>query len=263
MKTPMKPIGIAFIVLCCSCSSNPRPEETSSESLTVQDVLDECVVTDLQDLTGLLTLFQGLLDGGDDAPAPQFDIVSGLLSGGIVPWSLDLDRDGTPDLRGEIFFLDPSGKVTLPFSITDLLGAGLGDPAGLIADLLGDIPAGNTLHLRFEFDEALADGQGPTAGEGELAFAFGEEFISTVSGEGTFTSGECDFEFSFDDIGFDDVDPDGYPFADVGFEARVGGQSVLGSLSLDGTNVVRIRARMGDQPEEIFEIDLETGTLIE
>ena len=70
------------------------------------------------------------------------------------------------------------------------------------------------------------------------------------------TLGDCDFEFFFDDIGFDDLDLHDFPIADVGFETHVGDQTLFGDLELDGSDIAKIIARFGDDLPEYFEFDL-------
>jgi hypothetical protein len=255
----MKPAAWIFITaLFCSCGGGEEAATEDTQALSASEIVQGCVVTGLDDFVDLLNLFLNRLEGGAGAPRPEFDLLAGLLSGGVVPWTLDLDDDGVPDLEGTVFFTDADGNVTIPFDLGALLGGGLDDPASL----LDDLPAGTTLHLTYEFDDlALESGESLT-GDGELVFGFDSATSAvTVGGSGSFSSGECGYDYDLTDIEFALLSPGEFPVAELSFEVTYGSETLTGTIELDGSGIAVIRIQV-DGEEEVLRVDLRTGSLV-
>lgn len=249
-----KIVPALIVSLCVACGGGSTSTPVGAAPLTAQDLVESCVVTDLQDLAELLDIMQNLLDPAADLPAPELDVLQFLVDG-TVGWSLDVDEDGTVDLRGSVGFLDADGKPTLPIDIGDILG---GAPLDL-ATVLAGLDAGTTLDLDFETSGSLATS---ATGSGTMSFLFDGEGVASVSGDGQFESGACRLDFDFEDIDAFDPAVDGFPVASLGFGLTSEGQNLGGSVDLDGTSVAEIRATLEGGVEEVFRIDLETGALL-
>ena len=242
----------------CGGGGGAPPAQQPPAQLTAQDLLETCAVADLQDFAGILELLQGFLEGNDQVPLPQLDLLTAFLTG-RVPFTWDLDQDGTPELSGSFFFTDADGEVTIPIDLDDLGGLLGGDPDALAA-AFASIPAGTTLHLGFDADGLLQQDTGLRSGDGDFEFLFGANGVESVSGSGAFASGDCAFEFNFTDIPVDVLDVSEFPVAAVGFDLRAGDNSVAGSIDLDGSSQARVEAALNGGAPEVFFVDLAGGT---
>lgn len=241
---------LCALVACGGGSSAPGTAP-SDQPQSVQQAFEECLATDAVDLASLVGLLQGLLSSGQDAlPQPEFDLLAGLLSGGIVPYTWDLDEDGTNELAGTVRFLDPDGKTTIPFDLADLLSSGFDDPL----DLLAEVPEGTSLELTFTLGGALLESGSDASGEGTLVFSLGGGTVTGASGSGSFEAGPCLLDFSFDEVPIDSLD--GFPAADFEFDARIGDDRLLGTIEFDGTETAVVTAKLNDEPEQSFDIGL-------
>jgi hypothetical protein len=242
-----------FLVLAASCGGGGGAPPAAQ--LTTEQMLEQCLAADLADLSTLIATVQGLLDAGGAGPQPQFDLVSAVLTG-VLPWTVDLDGDQANDLTGTIFLTDAGGAVTLPASLVTLLGGG---GALDLDSILALLPDGTHLNLTFVFDGlALVNG---ASGDGDFSAEVTGGAVTSVSGGGTFTSGDCDFDFDFDGLGPEILEGGGFGSGSVGFDLGVGTDSVGGSIVLDGTNVAAVTAtRAGGAPES-FLVDLTTGAV--
>jgi hypothetical protein len=230
--------------------SGPPPAQQ-----TTQQLLEQCLASDLADLSTLIATVQGLLDAGGTGPEPQFDLVTAVLTGRL-PWTVDLDGDLVNDLSGTIFLTDAGGAITLPASLVTLLGGG----GSLDLDtVLALLPDGTHLNLTFDFDGlALVNG---ASGDGDLSAEVAGGAVTSVSGGGTFASGECEFDFDFDGLGPEILEGGGFGSGSVGFDLGVGTDSVGGSIVLDGTNVAAVTATRPGGAPEMFLVDLTTGAV--
>jgi hypothetical protein len=248
MRRFLGPILVALAAGCGGGGIAPAPQ---SSGLTAQELVEQCVAGDLADLNGLFAVVQGLIDGS--GPAPEFDLLAGLLSG-IVPYTLDIDDDGTDDLSGTVHFRNAAGQVTIPVSDLDaLLNGELGLP-----EILAQIPPGTSFHVTFSFDGTLAGAAPSDGGTGELVFAFdaggGDLSAVRVSGDGSLRSAECVFDFAFSDVPADRLG--GFPVAEIAFTLRAGSDRLLGTVTLDGTSIARVEAALGGAAPEVFLVDL-------
>ena len=142
----------------------------------------------------------------------------------------DLDGDLANDLSGTIFLTDAGGAITLPASLVTLLGGG----GSLDLDtILALLPDGTNVNLTFDFDDlALVSG---ASGDGDLSAEVTGGAVTSVSGGGTFASGECAFDFDFSGLGPEILEGGGFGSGSVAFDLGVGTESVGGSIVLDGT----------------------------
>jgi hypothetical protein len=228
---------------------------SSSQQLSTQQLLEQCLATDLADLSTLLTTLQGLLDQDGTGLQPQFNLVEGLLTG-KVPWTLDLDGDAAPDLSGEVFLTDVNGAVTFPppTLVQVLTGGGAID----LDTVLAALPDGTKLNLTYLFaDLTLLHG---ASGSGSLGAEVQGQAVSDVSGSGTFT-GDCEFDFDLDGLSPDVLGGGGLGQGSLSFGIGSGKSTATGSIVLDGTNTARITASRPGQPVENFVIDLATGVV--
>lgn len=251
---------ILIAALLCACGGgNEEPASENTQALSPTEIVQGCVVTGLADFVDLLNLFLNRLEGGAGAPQPEFDLLAGVLAGGVVPWTLDVDDDDVTDVEGTVYFTDSAGKVTIPFDLGDLLSGGLDDPASL----LDDLPAGTTLNLTFEFDDLALEGGDPVTGAGELAFGFDSTDSSvTVGGSGTFGAGECGYDYELTDVDVSLLAPGEFPVAELAFEVTYGTETLTGTIELDGSTIAVIRIQTGGGAEEILRVDLSTGSLV-
>jgi hypothetical protein len=247
----MRYIPLLCVLVACGGGSSAPGTLPADQPQTVQQAFEECLATDAVDIASLVDLLQGLLvSGQDQLPQPQFDLLAGLLSGGRVPYTWDLDEDGTNELGGIVRFLDADGNTTIPFDIATLLASGIDDPLALIAQ----VPEGTRLELTFTLGGALLQSASEASGDGTLVFSLGGGTVTGVSGSGTFGAGPCLFDFSFDDVPVTALD--GFPTADFEFDARIGADRLVGTIRFDGTETAVVSAKLNDDPEESFEIDL-------
>jgi len=260
----MRIATLCLLSLACACGGGggavPVSGAGAGEStLTAQGLLEDCVSTDLNDFSGLLGTLLTLFSSEAGAPTPELDLISGILSGGTVPWTLDADGDNQADIGGTIFFTDPAGKVTIPLDLGDLLANGIPtDPV----DLLGDIPDGVRFHLTYSFANLLQQSGNAASGSGEFIFDFAAGAPTSASGKASFTSGDCTFDFDFTDIGVKDLAGGAFPKTAAAFDLVAGLNRVRGSVAFDGTNIAEFKASLDGQPEEIVRFDLEKGVVV-
>jgi hypothetical protein len=212
----------------------------------VQALFAGCLASDAADLGALLETLQGFFTAQDaQVPQPEFDLLAALISGGVVPYTWDLDGDETDDLTGTIRFLDQDGNTVIPFDIATLIGGGLQDPL----DLLGEIDDGTRLELSYTLGDLLLSGASEADGEGALVFRLGGGTISSVAGSGT-------FESAFDEIDFDLENLDGLPVVKFEFDAEVGDDKISGTIDFDGSETASVTASVNGGPAETFALDL-------
>lgn len=228
---------------------------SSTSQLTTQELLQQCLASDLSDLSTLLETIQGMLDSGGTGPQPEFDLIAAVLTGKL-PWTLDLDGDQVDDLSGEIFLTDSLGNVTIPVAVIALLtGGGAFD----LDQILALLPDGTNVNLAFDFDDLdLVNG---ASGAGDFAVGVAGGALTTVTGGTTFDSGDCAFAFDFDGLGPEILEGGGFGTGSMGFDMAVGRDDVLGSIVLDGTSVARVTARRNGGAPESFLVDLTTGAV--
>lgn len=270
----MRAATLFVLALACACSGGGGDEffidpvqsaapinegETPPTRLTAQDLLQNCITTDLNDFSDLLDTLLGLFSGSGDAPTPQLDLLAGLLSGGVIPWTLDLDGDNVPDISGDLFFRDAGGKVTIPFDVSDLILGGLPENP---ADLLADIPDGVTFHLTWSFTSLLLQSGNGASGDGELAVGFAGGQPDNVSATSSLTSGGCTLEFEFEDVGLGDFSPGTLPEADAAFTLEVGENTVAGTAKFDGTDIAVFTASVDGGPDEVIRFDIRAGRVV-
>ena len=250
----MRRLAFLLVLVFAGCGGGGG-SSNSSAPLTTQEILQQCLASDLGDLSTLLATVQGLLNSNGTGPQPQFNLVAALLTGKL-PWTLDLDADQVNDLSGEIFLTDVNGAVTLPQNLVTLLGGG----GALDLDtILATLPNGTHLNLTFLFDKL--DIVHDASGDGDFAVEVQGGAAAGVSGGGTFDSGSCDFDFNFDGLGPEILDGSGFGSGTVGFDLGVGSNAAHGSIVLDGTNIAHVTAqRPGGAPED-FLVDLTTGAV--
>jgi len=220
---------------------------------TAIELFGTCFQQDATQLAQILGLLGGFFgDGGGDLPLPTLDLIGGLLGGGTIPYTWDLDGDTTNELAGTLRFLDENGATTIPFSLADLAGLDINDPASLLAA----IPPGSRMELTFDVGGALLAATNAGEGEGTLFFRFGAETITSLAGEGTFTSGECLFEVELDEIEIDLETLTGYPVAAVAFTAGLGDDDLAGTIGLDGTSTATVAVSLNGGAIEETSIEL-------
>ena len=219
---------------------------------TAIELFGTCFQQDATQLAQILGLLAGFFGDGDEIPLPTLDLIGGLLGGGTIPYTWDLDGDTTNELAGTLRFLDENGATTIPFSLADLAGLDINDPASLLAA----IPSGSRMELTFDVGGALLAATNAGEGEGTLLFRFGAETITSLAGEGTFTSGECLFEVDLDEIEVDLETLTGYPVAAVAFTAGLGDDDLAGTIGLDGTSTATVGVSLngGAIEEASFEL---------
>lgn len=228
---------------------------TTPQQLTTQQLLEQCLASDLGNLSTIIATVQGLLNSGGQGPQPQFDLVSAVLTG-VLHWTVDLDGDSVDDLAGTIFLTDAGGAITIPPALLTLLGGG---GAFDLDTVLALLPDGTNVNLTFVFNDlALVDG---ASGDGDFAAEVNGGMVTGVSGGGTFSSAECDFDFDFDGLGPEVLEGGGFGSGSVGFDLGVGTDSVGGSIVLDGTNVAEVTATRAGGAPETFLVDLTTGAV--
>ena len=259
----MRIATLCLLCLACACGGGgavpAAAADAGGSTLTAQSLLETCVSTDLNDFSGLLETLLNLFDTQAGTPMPEIDLISGLLSGGIVPWTLDADGDNQADISGTIFFTDPAGKVTIPLDLNDLLKNGIPtDPL----DLLRNIPDGVDLNLTYRFADLPQQSGNAASGSGEFTSGFVGGAPTSASGQASLTSGDCTFDFDFAEIGVETVSEGGFPKATAGFELLSGPDRVKGSVTFDGTSIAVFKASLDGQPEEIVRFDLEKGSVV-
>jgi len=267
----MRTTLLVFLAAAVGCGGGSSGTQNSAANnpggggnppLTAQDLVEGCLAGDLQDLSGVLGLLQGLLEGGA-GPQPEFNLVAGLLTG-TFPWTLDVDEDGTDDLTGTLNLSDADGKVLGPADLAVLVTLLGGTPAGL-ADFLAALPDGTSVNLTFAFDGlSLLQGSATgSTGDGALSLEIQGGAPVAASGSGSVASGDCSFAFAFDDVDVTGLlGEGGFGVATVDFELESGGHALTGTVALDGTDVAQITASLDGGAPGIYAIDLTTGQLI-
>ena len=256
----IKPGVFAILLTSFACSSSSDDESSSDASLTTQELLETCVASELDGLSSLFETLLGVAAGGEGVPQPEFNLLAALLNGGRVPWTLDADGDGENDIGGEIFFRDAEGNLTIPFDIGQLLEGGLPDD---LTQLLNNVPDGTTLHILWDAADLLAANDSEATGSGSFVIEFADGVIGAASGDSRIRSGECAFDFNFDDIGLDDFDGGNFPETEAGFDLRLGGNQMLGTVLFDGAGFADFIGSLDGGPQERIRFDLATGTRVD
>jgi len=268
----MRTTLVVFLALAVGCggggsgtqnSAANNPGGSNNPPLTAQELLEGCLAGDLQDLSAVIGLLQGMFEGGD-APQPEFNLIAGLLTG-TFPWTLDVDEDGTADLTGTLNLSDASGKVLGPAELAALVTLlGGGTPASL-GDFLAALPDGTSVNLTFAFD-GLSLLQGSAAGatgDGALSVEIRGGAPVSASGSGSVESGDCTFDFTFDDVDVTALLGGGtFGTASVDFELASAGHTLTGSVALDGTDLAQVTASLDGGTPETYTLDLTTGQLV-
>jgi len=241
-------IGLLLIAGCGGGSGSEPPAGTGDQQ-TAQELFRDCLESDAVDVASLLGALQTVFANDAGAlPQPEFNLLAALFNGGVVPYTWDLDADGAAELSGTVRFLDESGATTIPFDVLEVLASGLDDPL----DLIAQAPDGTRLELAFTLGGALLDPAGDASGDGVLRFGIVDGAIATASGEGTFETGPCLLDFSFDGVPVADLTA--IPEAGFEFDARIGEDVLAGTIDFDGTGTATVTARLNDEAEQVFEI---------
>ena len=254
----MKWFTTALMALSIGCSSGSE-EFPPEQSVSAQQLLQDCVSTDLNDLAGLYNTLLNLVGNSEGAPAPEFNLLAGILAGGVIPWTLDLDQDGVADLGGTVFFLDALGNVTIPVDLSAILaGGGLED----IQSILAGIPDGTSLNITYDYNGLLTQSNSYATTSGAFAISFNDGSFGSATGNSVVRSGDCTFEFDFTDIGPDDFLGGVFPAVEGGFDLLAGSDRMLGTLVFDGTDIAEFRGRFNNGPLQTIRFDLKTGSTL-
>ena len=256
MARRILPVVLVAFAIACSGGSD-TPTDTNNEALSAQQVLENCVAFDAADLASLLEMLQATMTGGENAPEISLDLVGGLLGGGVFPYGVDIDLDGTDDITGTIHFTNAEGETTLPFDVSEIGSLDPSDPLGLLAA----VEDGSTLHMGFLFDSLLLESGNGASGEGEFSMLIDGGMIASTGGEATFGSGNCAFDVSFADVALGEFVEGTFPDARFDYSLDAVEGEVSGSLEFDGTSRVKVTASLDGGPAEVFTIDLLNGGL--
>ena len=257
MARHILPSLLVAFAIACSGGGDGTPAATG-DALTAQEILGNCVAFDAADLASLLEMLQGTLTGAENAPGISLDILGGIVGGGVFPYGVDLDTDGTDDITGTIHFTDGDGAITIPFDLDQLDTLDPNDPLGLLAA----IRDGTTLHMSFLFDSLVLESGNGADGEGEFSLLIDGGAIGALAGEATFGSGDCVFDLSFSELTLGELEPGAYPVATVDYSLDAVDGKISGSVVLDGTSVARVSASLDGAPAEVFTVDLASGGLL-
>ena len=252
MRLPAFALALALVLAGCGGGGGGGP---TTSPLTTQELLEQCLASDLSDLSTLLATIQGMLDSGGAGPQPEFDLIAAVLTGRL-PWTLDVDGDQVDDLSGQIFLTDAAGDITIPAAVvTALTGGGTFD----LDTILALLPDGTNVNLTFDFaDLDLVHG---ASGDGDFAVGVEGGAPTTVTGGATFDSGECDFVFDFDGLGPEILGGGGFGSGSMGFDMGIGADDIGGTIVLDGSNVAHVTATRNGGAAESFLVDLTTGVV--
>ncbi len=255
---------VAFAIACSGGSDNPNDTDNGNnnsdpinQAPTAQRILENCVAFDAADLASLMEMLQATMTGGEGAPEISIDLVGGVLGGGVFPYGVDMDLDGTDDITGTIHFTNAAGTTTIPFDTSDLGSLDPSNPLGLLAA----IQDGTTLHMSFAFDSLLLESGNGASGEGEFRMLIDSGMIASTDGEATFGSGACAFDVNFEDLALGEFVEGTFPDAMFEFNLDAVEGEVAGKIEFDGTSKVKVTASIDGGAEETFTIDLLDGGL--
>ena len=251
----MKWVMISLLAFALACSGSSE-EAYSTEDLSAQQLLEDCISTDLNDVADLYNTLLNLLSNTEGAPVPEFNLLAGILAGGVIPWTLDLDQDGISDIGGDISFKDALGNVTIPIDLNLLLSGGIPDN---IQELLAGIADGTTLNITYDFNGLLAQSGYNASGSGGFAVSFKDGSFDAAAGSSQIRTGNCTFEFDFADIGPEDFAGGAFPATEAGFDLQLGSNRFLGSVLFDGTDIAEFHGSLDNGPLETIRFDLKTG----
>ncbi len=251
----MKWVMISLMVFALACSGSSE-EQSSTENLSAQQLIEDCVSTDLNGLADLYNTLLNLLSNTDGAPVPESNLLAGILAGGVIPWTLDLDNDGVPDISGDVSFTDALGNVTIPIDLNKLLSGGIPDN---IQELLAGIADGTTLNITYDFYGLPAQSSNHVSGSGSFAISVKDGGFGAASGNSQIRTGNCTFEFDFADISAEDFAGGAFPAAEAGFDLQLGSNRLLGSVVFDGTDIAEFHGSLDNGPLETIRFDLKTG----
>ena len=246
---------VAFAVACSGGSDTPT--DPTNESLSAQQILENCVAFDAADLASLMEMLQATMANGEGAPEISIDLIGGVLGGGVFPYGIDLDLDGTDDITGTIHFTNEAGTTTIPFDASDVGSLDPSDPLGVLAA----IEDGTTLHMAFALDSLMLESGHGASGDGAFHMLIDNGAIASTDGEATLGSGDCAFDVDFADLALGGFLEGTFPDAMLEYSLDAVEGTVAGSIEFDGTSKVKITASLDGGPAETFTIDLLDGGL--
>jgi len=250
-------LALGLVLLGCGGGGGGSTEPASVDPAELMADLQTCLAEDVTDLLALTDLFNAWVTDPDSAPLPEVDLAGALTSGGVLPWTYDLDGDGVADLRGDLAFLDAGGGVFLPFSLTDLLG---GSITG-IEDVLLLLEDGESIRLNWELLGVPLESGRYGAGEGALRMFWTGTEPERATGDARLGSGACRLELDYEASGFEGLATGGLPRLDGTFTSGVGPREIGGTILIDAEPEATVRVALPGQAEQTFRIDLATGAV--
>lgn len=235
---------------CSSGGGTPFVPLTSAEA---QEFMEDCgLASELQKFAETLDFLQNLFAGGTE-PVVDFTVNPLTFQ---VNWTADLDANGTDDLVGTLQVRDQFGRPALPIDPNNPPNIDPNDTAAVLALL-----DGFSIHVTFQLvDLPMLTGNTGT-GNGTLEFGVSDGKITDVSGRGTFISGACTFDATFDTVTEFDPLVDGFPISGVDFTLFDGGRLLVGSIDLNGTEFADLSATVEDGVDQ-YVVDIANGLLI-
>ncbi len=242
---------------------NPNPNPLT-ESELVQQLLDGCGLSSIQDFQEFFDLLVGLFSPG--APAPAFNIPPSSINilNTSFGWGLDVSSppDGSDDLTGTIALRDASNNPTLAgLSLTDFQALLAGDLNNLPTILAG-VDAGTRFVIAFS--GTPPSNAANTTISGNLTLVMGAAgALDSSSGSLTSTVGaDCTSTVSWTDLDISGVTAAGQlPSGTMALVVTTAAATLNGTITLDGTNIATIDAARTGQPTQSYTLDLGTGTL--
>lgn len=215
----------------------PAPDLLEAE---VRALVERCAVPDLEELFGLLDVFEALLD--PDIQDPPLVFTGLRIIQGCIDWNLDSDGDAVTDVSGSFCFKDASGAAVFPFNPINL-----GNGVAEVADLLARLPDGTTVVVAFS--------QG-AEGTGALTVRFDQGRAQTGSGTVQYTREGCTTSYGFTDILVQNLlTPLPNALVTLSLDAPEG--VVFGTLSMNGTRGA-VLSMTRDERVIVYSLDLET-----
>jgi len=235
-----------LLVACGGGGGSDEPGsggQLSADQLRAKEILEHCGSDAIDVLLGTLSAF-AIAPGSTDLPIELLPIEEERL-----PFTADIDGDMQTDLEGVISFLDGDGQPFFPFTQEDLDGG-----IDALVALLSSLPTGAKMLI----DLSPARDIGLETANLTVSFLGGIPI--SIDGFMGYFSDPCVVTLRMENVSPLTLLAD-VPTLTAVLTADELGDGLLGTVTLNGTNMARIDAALNGGDSMAFTLDLTEGTV--